>query len=205
MLLFLASIASNVLEEIASNLGRDPRGLRVAFVPTASNPSQDKEGVNDDRKKLVDLGFEIIDVDIAAVTHESLRQALTDCDVIFVAGGNTFYLLQESNKSGFSELLPKFVRSGKPYIGSSAGSVLVGPTVQPIELMDDPAAAPDLTSFDGLGLIDLIPLVHYGNEEFEQEYKNALDNYYSSGPRFVLVRDNEFILVRDDLWKLCGG
>ncbi len=204
MPMFLASIACEVLDQISVELDAQPSDLSVAFVPTASNPSENKEGTDKDRAKLIELGFEVTDVDIATVRHHELRQELKAADVVVVGGGNTFYLLQETRRSGFDEILEEMIRAGKPYIGSSAGSVLLAPIIEPIQMMDDPAQAPELQSYDGLGLIDFLPLVHFGNEEFVEEYGRALSDLYDSGPRFVLVRDDEFLLVRDDLWRICS-
>lgn len=201
---FLTSIACNVLDQIVVELDAQPRDLTVAFVPTASNPSENKEGTENDRAKLVELEFQVIDVDIATVRHEELSQTLEAADVIFVGGGNTFYLLQEARRSGFDEVLGELMSAGKTYIGSSAGSVLLAPTIEPIKMMDDPEQAPELQSYDGLALIDFLPLVHFGNDEFVEEYQQALSDLYSSGPRFVLVRDDEFLLVQDDYWRICS-
>ncbi|MGW6979076.1 Type 1 glutamine amidotransferase-like domain-containing protein [Streptomyces sp. NPDC054932] len=185
-------------------MDRDPHELKVAFIPTASNPSRNKEGTENDREKLRSLGFRITDVDIAATPREDLRRTLKQADVIFVGGGNTFYLLQEARRSGFDTMLREFIEDGTPYIGSSAGSVLLGPTIEPIKMMDDPKEAPELDSYEGLGLVDFVPLVHYGNEEFAEEYKTALTDLYAAGPRFVLVRDHEFLTVRGDQWRIDG-
>ena len=202
--LFLTSIACNVLDQIASHLEGDPHDLKVAFIPTASNLSANKEGTEGDRKKLISLGFQVVDVDIAVTRHDDLRRALEIADVIFVGGGNTFYLLQEAHRSGLNLMLREFVGNGVPYIGSSAGSVMVGTTIEPIKMMDDPGDAPALTSYEGLGFVEFVPLVHYGNVEFVDEYRTALSALYASGPRFVLVRDNEFLHVQGDYWQICG-
>ncbi|MCX5386867.1 Type 1 glutamine amidotransferase-like domain-containing protein [Streptomyces sp. NBC_00083] len=204
MPLFLTSIACEVMDQIVVHLNRDPHELKVAFIPTASNPSRTKEGTENDRAKLRDLGFHVTDVDIATTRQEDLRGALRHADVIFVGGGNTFHLLQEARRSGFDTMLREFIDDGTPYIGSSAGSVILGPTIEPIKMMDDPKEAPELDSYDGLGLIDFVPLVHYGNEEFVEEYKTALAELYVAGPRFVLVRDHEFLTVDGDQWRIDG-
>ncbi|MET8285179.1 Type 1 glutamine amidotransferase-like domain-containing protein [Streptomyces sp. NPDC005132] len=204
MPLFLTSIACEVMDQIVVEMDRDPHELKVAFIPTASNPSTNKEGTENDRAKLRSLGFHVTDVDIAATPQEDLRRALKQADVIFAGGGNTFYLLQEARRSGFDTMLRELIEDGTPYIGSSAGSVLLGPTIEPIKMMDDPKEAPELDSYEGLGLIDFVPLVHYGNEEFVEEYKTALADLYAAGPRFVLVRDHEFLTVHGDQWRING-
>ena len=204
MSVFLASIACNVLDKIVVELDAQPSDLSVAFVPTASNPSENKDGTESDRAKLLELGFRVVDVDIATARHEEILQTMESADVILVGGGNSFYLLQEARRSGFDNILGDMIRSGKPYVGSSAGSVLLAPTIEPIKMMDDPKQAPALQSYDGLALIDFLPLVHFGNAEFVEEYRQALSDMYSFGPRFVLVRDDEFVMVRDGYWRICS-
>lgn len=201
-MIFLTSIACNVLDVIINYLPKSPERMKVAFIPTASNPSDNKEGVNNDRSKLLQIGFELIDVDISSISNQDLRNSFEDIEIIFVSGGNTFYLLQESHKSGFSELLVDFLDRGKIYIGSSAGSVLLGTTIEPIKMMDDPQVAPKLASYDGLGVVDFVPLVHFGNAEYVDQYMKTLKNMYSSSPKFVLIRDDQFILVQGNYWKL---
>ena len=61
-------------------------------------------------------------------------------------------------ESGFSKIVKKLIEEGVTYIGSSAGSVLVGPTIEPVKTMDNPNDAPNLNSFEGLGFIDFVIL-----------------------------------------------
>lgn len=204
MPLFLASIACEVLDQVAVKMDRDPHEMKAAFIPTASNPSKNKEGTEKDREKLRSLGFHVTDVDIASTPRGDLQRTLAHADVIVVGGGNTFYLLQEARRSGFDTMLREFIDDGTTYIGSSAGSVLLGPTIEPVKMMDDPKEAPELESYEGLGIIDFVPLVHYGNDEFTEEYKTALADLYAAGPRFVLVRDHEFLTVHGDQWRIDG-
>jgi dipeptidase E len=88
---------------------------------------------------------------------------LDQTDVVFVAGGNTFFLLQEMRKGGFAELIHDYIHKGMIYIGSSAGSVVAGPTVRLVNGLDDPTDAPELQDFAGLGLIDIAILPHWGS------------------------------------------
>lgn len=46
--------------------------------------------MHDNKKILLKLGFRVEDVDISNKTKEELEEILTNKDIIFVAGGNTF-------------------------------------------------------------------------------------------------------------------
>jgi len=76
-------------------------------------------------------------------------QAIADTDAIFIGGGNTFRLLKALQDLEFIEPIRRRVRQGAPYIGSSAGANVAGPTIKTTK--DMPIVQP--RSFDSLGLV----------------------------------------------------
>lgn len=63
-------------------------------------------------------------VNLLALTKEQVIERIEQCDVIYVLGGNTDYLMGVFNKSGFGALLRNQF-SDKVYVGSSAGSMVM--------------------------------------------------------------------------------
>ena len=57
--------------------------------------------------------------DISTATHLDIRNKLENNDYIYVTGGNTFFLLQEMNKSGAGDLVKAQINAGKLFIGES--------------------------------------------------------------------------------------
>ena len=51
-------------------------------------------------------------------------------DIIFVEGGNTFYLLKAMRACNFEKIIRKLLKEGKVYIGASAGSIVAGKTIK---------------------------------------------------------------------------
>lgn len=68
---------------------------------------------------------EIDIVNLLALPIEEIEARIMAKDVIFVVGGNTDYQMHVFQKSGFAKLLPKLLRT-KVYVGSSAGSMVLG-------------------------------------------------------------------------------
>src|SRR5947209_4263472 len=76
-------------------------------------------------------------------------QAIADIEAIFIGGGNTFRLLKALQDLELVEPIRRRVRQGAPYIGSSAGANVAGPTIKTTK--DMPIVQP--RSFDSLGLV----------------------------------------------------
>src|SRR5262249_36195571 len=80
---------------------------------------------------------------------DNQKEAIANTDAIFVGGGNTFRLLKSLQDLELLEPIRRKVKSGAPYIGSSAGSNVAGPTIKTTK--DMPIVQP--RSFDSLGLV----------------------------------------------------
>ena len=93
--LFLTSNANIMLDRFIEKLDCSPDNLTVAFIPTAANNYTNKNFVDDDREKLLELGFKILEIDIADKTQTFLEKQLINADIVFVTGGNVFYLLEK--------------------------------------------------------------------------------------------------------------
>lgn len=203
--LFLTSVACNVLDKFVELLDCPPSELTVAFIPTAADVYENKSFVDNDRNKLSELGFKILDVNINGKTEEILQEQLKDVDIIFVAGGNTFYLLEKTIASGFDKIVKNLIKNGKYYIGSSAGSVLAGLTIEPVKLLDNPSKAPNLKSFDGLKLIDKIILPHYGNEKYQDKINQILADYSDVQKNIIKLTDNQAAVIEDEKLKIISS
>lgn len=76
-------------------------------------------------------------------------RAIAEADAIFIGGGNSFRLLKTLQDLEWIEPIRRSVQGGIPYIGSSAGSNVAGPTIRTTN--DMPVVQP--RSFDALGLV----------------------------------------------------
>src|SRR3989442_3512631 len=85
------------------------------------------------------------------------EKAVARSQALFVGGGNTFRLLKPFYAFELVHAVRRQVEEGVPYIGSSAGSILAGPTIKTTK--DMPIVDPP--SFDALGLVSFQISPHY--------------------------------------------
>lgn len=199
--LFLTSEANVVIDKIIELLPDKPKNLRLAFIPTAADPYEDKSWLEEDRQALIKYGFNVINIDLKNKTKKALEKELKNIDIIFVAGGNTFYLLEKANKSGFTDVIRELVDKGTIYIGSSAGTVLASPDIGYIKELDEPQKA-NLSSYKGLNLVDFSILVHWGEKKYKKEYLKLIRNNYFLDQKTVLLTNKQAILVWGDKYKI---
>lgn len=135
--------------DIRDFLGEQIR--RVLFVPFALHDHNAYAGRV--RKRFQELGYALDSL------HESsdIASAVSGAEAIFIGGGNTFRLLARLYELNALSIIRERVGNGIPYIGSSAGSNVAGPTIKTTN--DMPIIQPP--SFDALGLVPFQINPHY--------------------------------------------
>lgn len=116
----------SICKALEDLVGKQPKDAKIAFIPTAQNPERgDKEWLINDLYRIRQQGYQVDIIELTALKPEAILEALEDKDVIFVGGGNTFYLSYWLQKSGLFDVLPKLLET-KVYAGISAGSMVMG-------------------------------------------------------------------------------
>jgi dipeptidase E len=135
-------------EEIHNFLG----GVsRVLFLPFALADHDDY--ASRARQRFAAMGY-----DLDSIHHaDDKQQAVNDAESIFIGGGNTFRLLKALYDFELLSLIKQRAEQGVPYIGSSAGSNVAGPTIRTTN--DMPIVEPP--SFNALGLVRFQINPHY--------------------------------------------
>jgi len=169
---------------------------KIGFIATAGETYDDPYFVNADRERLRNLGYQLVELDVSKNTIERLEADLQDLDGIFVAGGNSFFLLQQFNQKEMGRLIRDFLARGGAYIGASAGAAVCGPSLRPVAPLDDPDQAPSLKSHEALGLVDLVVLPHYGKEKYMELYNGIIEEHKAEFD-IVPLRDDQAIVMLD--------
>lgn len=199
--LFLTSNISDVAQDIAGKL--DTSGIRLAFIYTAAELYPDgpfPDWNQENRQTLVDMGFQVTNYTITGKNAVELRKDLSQFDVIYVSGGNTYYLLQQAQLTGFIEIIRDLVVTQNTiYIGTSAGSVVAGPNISPIGDLDDKSEASQLNGFLGFNLVNFCILPHWGSEDFSGVYQSACAQAYIPNQVPLLFLTNfQYVHLKDN-------
>ena len=112
-------------------------------------------------------------------------------DMIYMMGGNTFYLLKKIRDTKFDIKLKEAINNGIVYVGSSAGSIILGNTIE-LALAYDKNDV-NLTDFIGLKLIDGIIVPHANRKQgFIKEKKEQYKD------KIYAVYDEHGIIINND-------
>jgi dipeptidase E len=96
----------------------------------------------------------------------SLGQRLAGYHLVWVLGGNSFVLRRAMRQSGFDAVIGELMAADAlVYGGQGAGAVVAGPSLNGLELMDDPFALPEGYDeppvWSGLGLTPFVVVPRY--------------------------------------------
>lgn len=168
MKLFLTSscISANLREPFIKWLGKPPGEVKLYFVPTAMDVEENKFFVCKSMDDLQTVGVNPIWYSLKLKTSEQVKNELADADVIWVHGGNTYYLLDVARKTGFMEVVDNLVRNkGVRYGGTSAGTILATPSIEIAGWGEDSDSNDvGLSDLRALDFVKILTQVHYQPE-----------------------------------------
>lgn len=175
--LFLASLFKDVYQLFVDFAQENLAGKTVTFIPTAALPDKLDFHVKYSMELLSNMGLTVDELEISTAAHSDIVNKLEKNDYIYVTGGNTFFLLQEMNRSSAGNLIKAQINAGKLFIGESAGAILLAPDIEYSIDTDNPLAAPQLKTFEALNMIDFYPVPHYKNEPLKEAVDTVISKY----------------------------
>lgn len=197
----LTSAGMNVKEEILKVLSKPPSRLRLAHIITATKVEENIQYMINEENEMRKLGFHIENLDIEGKTEDELMDLLKDKDIIYVQGGNSFYLLKHVKKSGFDKVAKRLISQGILYIGVSAGSYIACPTIEQATWQHQDRNRFGLTDLTALNLVPFLISAH-----FTQEDRSIIEDRIKTIPYpVVALYDTQAVLVKNGTWwKIVG-
>jgi dipeptidase E len=201
MKLFLSSGGVPRPDLLKELLGITNEKVRVALINNAQDLNP--ENIAAERSTalselFVSLGFQPVNVDLREyeTKKEKLVEKIKACKLIWCSGGNAFWLRYVMHTSGFDTIIRGLLSEGIVYGGWSAGIVLVGPSLHPIELMDESSKVPTII-MEGLNLTDFFIWPHWDNPKYIHLQAQALEEMKLLPYESVTLKDGEVIIVED--------
>lgn len=184
-------------------------GNKLALIPNSRDIYEDSErlrsGINKDVEMLKEIGFDVKVISLKKYFGNSkqLEEDFSNYNAFFAIGGNSFALRKAMNLSGFDEYLKKQINNPDfLYSGYSAGICVLSPNLLGLHLVDEPLNPynDDEVSYEGIGLLDYVPVPHYKSDHpeshlIDEVIKYMLDNNIKHQP----LRDGEVIV--EDYFK----
>lgn len=162
---------------------------KILFIPTASRTKDELHYVEESKTELIQIGIKAENLFIYNLDKKLSYPKVNDFDVIYVCGGNTFYLTAKMREDGFNKVIKKLVKDGKLYLGVSAGSVLAGPNIDIASPFDPNDIG--LKDWRGLNLTNTIVSPHYTNKDKDIIEKFKLEEKF----KVVPLTDNQALRI----------
>lgn len=197
----------NTIQACVDLVGKPKDEIAVAVINEAFAPEgNDKRWVLHNLNCVADnfLGpFDI--VDLLALSIDEIETRLEKCDVIFVVGGNTDYLMHVYKKTGFDKLLLKLLET-KVYVGSSAGSVVMGKRPSTDEYLEAFGKEKDFGTTNYMELVNLAIRPHMDSSD-QPKRREDVFRRSSQGLNFPVygLKDDAAIIVREDKIDVLGS
>jgi len=196
--LFLASSADKVMKDIVTKLDKNASEYNVAFINTAAEIEKgERLWVSAEKDALLEVGFKIEEFSITNMTKVEIENKLNGKQIIYFCGGNPFYLLDQVIKTHCDEIIKNKIENGIIYMGSSAGAMIAGIRIDLVATTEDKLKTPNLKS-NGLNIIDITILPHWGSEDMHSEYKLFFDALYVENVKILPISDNQYIWVNEE-------
>lgn len=196
----------NTVEACVKLVGKPHDQISIAIINEAYAVEEgDKRWVLDNLNSVANnFGGEIDIIDLLALSIDEVEKRLADKDVIFVVGGDTDYLMSVYQRTGFDKLLPKLLET-KVYVGSSAGSMVVGKRISAAayRLIYGEDSKWNIDQY--VGLVDLSVMPHLDSPHFPNRKESLLEAVGSFEGRVFGLRDDSAVVIDGDSVTTIGS
>lgn len=134
---------------------------------------------------------------------KEMRKALQS-DIIYLAGGNTFYFLKHLRESGFLKQLEKFLQRGGTIAGLSAGAIILTPNINMAAYPKHDCDINEvrLKNLHSLGAVDFEFYPHYISSR--QTHKAMISYSKRTDHLIVACPDGSGVIVKNAEFRFIG-
>ncbi|MEK7167143.1 MAG: Type 1 glutamine amidotransferase-like domain-containing protein [Patescibacteria group bacterium] len=172
---------------------------KILYVITASKKVNNTSYAERTRQKMDELNFSFTEYDIVGKTEEELKKALRTHDIIYIEGGNTFYLLKAVRDTAFEKVVKEAIENGLVYWGVSAGAYIACPSIV-MATWSDRFDRCSVTDWTAMNLVPFLIKAHYTFDMLKKIKEKSKELQF---PLHVL-NDDQAIMVKDEKVQLIG-
>lgn len=176
------------------------RGRRIGYIPSGPEPSRRFYSERQAYYGRMGLGLDLFH-DMEGHHGAVELEALLGCDAIHLSGGKTSAFLARLKRFGMLERLRAWANNGGLLIGTSAGAIIMTPTIAVDALFDDaiPGDAEDNAA------MDLVPFEFFPHLQAKPSYLPRLLAYSARTSRPVVAcADGDGVVVAGGVVELIG-
>lgn len=196
ILLTSTGLSSKKVYDVFENEVKTKKYLRVVIITTASLRKEKDQYSQLAFSQLKLAGVEI--VDFYDFENDGYRD-LSSYDIFYVCGGNTFKLMKFSCEMNFKKNIDSLLERGGMYIGVSAGSLIIGPSIKIASEVHPDKNDVEFNSFNGFNIVDLTIFPHYSSELEDEiktfENKNDVEIRRIDNSQGILIKNGEDTLI----------
>ncbi len=173
---------------------------KILYITTGANKVDDVSFVERHLERVAERNLNYMSYDIEGKSETEISKTMDNYDIIHMEGGNTFHILKTIYTTNFDKILKRRLDEGMNYIGTSAGSYVMTPSIITATWNDRGFDRCRLEDFTALNYIPFILKAHY-TKECRQ---SILDNAQGLKWPLKILTDNQAIAVNGDNYQLIG-
>lgn len=157
-----------------------------------------------DKFQYYELGFRSgFSFPLGVYYDKRLEKEMFECDAIHIGGGNTFELLCLLRSRGLIPKLQKYVRNGGILIGTSAGSIVMCPSIEIAGFADDNYLCLTKKEMMSLGLVEFDMKPHW---EAWEKYDSLFCDFAKKSKRpLFCLKEGQMLRVTEKRIEFFGG
>ena len=175
------------------------RGDHIGYV--SSGPDPDRHFINEKVAYYAEYGLKLDPfIDLDDIVPDDLER-LFSCNAIHLSGGHTGHFLQRLRNADVLERLRAWTRDDGILIGTSAGAILMTPTIA-VDAFFLGQQPEDITDGEAL---DLVPFEYFPHLNEDERFLPALLRYSETITNHIVAcRDGEGLIVHKDGVEIFG-
>ena len=187
-------------KEFIKLVGKKPSSIKVLLIITLTENITKNKYVKRQFRQFKAVKIPKENITFFQFERKVQKSDLKGFDVVFVFGGNTFEYLNAIRKTGLDKAIRAFVKRGGVYLGLSAGSYVVCPTIEAAMWKHPDRNVLGMKDLRGLSLVPFLITAHFNRECRYAVTRSALKARYP----VIALTDRQAILVNGKTTQIIG-